>query len=245
MVLVLVCYSFQYTARDGRLVTIRPNESYILVSRTTEHWWRVRSDQHTRPFYVPAQYVTEMPTDSSAEDWPTAAPSSGCSSESSDASALYSTTQPRRKQETPSGPEEGPPPPLADDEDLEFPPPPPPHVCDSEPEPEPHRPDSSPEPNPPLESELHNQTEQVLHPEQVSSPPLTQVCRPGAARRGRCSPGQKNHRSDFSHFLLQLAPFYLSYPSLISSQTGPSVMSQRAQYFSQGFGFWRMFHVTS
>ncbi|XP_075896658.1 rho GTPase-activating protein 27 isoform X2 [Nelusetta ayraudi] len=167
MVLVLVCYSFQYTARDGRLVTIRPNESYILVSRTTEHWWRVRSDQHTRPFYVPAQYVTEMRTDSSAEDWPTAAPSSGCSSESSDASALYSTTQPRRKQETPSGPEEGPPPPLADDEDLEFPPPPPPHVCDSEPEPEPHRPDSSPESNPALESELHNQTEQVLHPEQV------------------------------------------------------------------------------
>lgn len=173
MVLLLVCYSFQYTARDGRLVTIRPNESYILVSRTTEHWWRVRSDQHTRPFYVPAQYVTELPTDSCAEDWQAAAPSNGCSPESSDASALYSTAQPRRKGETPGGHEGGSPPPLADDEDLEFPPPPPPHVFDSEPEqepePEPDGPDSSPGPNPALESA------QVLHPEQVSSSPLTHM----------------------------------------------------------------------
>lgn len=161
MVQVLVCYSFQYTARDGRLVTIRPNESYILVSRTNEHWWCVRSDQHTRPFYVPAQYVTELPTASCAEDWPKAAPSSGCSSESSDVSALYSTAQPRRKGERTSGHEDGPPAPLPDFEDLEFPPPPPPHVSDSEPEPDP-----SPEPNPVLESELYDPTKP--EPEPVS-----------------------------------------------------------------------------
>lgn len=59
--LVLVQYDFHYTAKDGRLVSIKPNESYILVCKTNEHWWRVRRDQCSRPFYVPAQYVKEMP----------------------------------------------------------------------------------------------------------------------------------------------------------------------------------------
>lgn len=61
MMLVLVQYDFDYTAKDGRLVSIKPNESYILVSKTNEHWWRVRRDQCSRPFYVPAQYVKEIP----------------------------------------------------------------------------------------------------------------------------------------------------------------------------------------
>nr|XP_046234277.1 rho GTPase-activating protein 27 [Scatophagus argus] len=60
MELVLVQYDFEYTAKDGRLVSIKTNESYILVSKTNEHWWHVRKDQHTRPFYVPAQYVKEL-----------------------------------------------------------------------------------------------------------------------------------------------------------------------------------------
>lgn len=55
-------YDFEYTAKDGRLVSIKPNESYILVCKTNEHWWHVRKDQHTRPFYVPAQYVKELPS---------------------------------------------------------------------------------------------------------------------------------------------------------------------------------------
>lgn len=59
--LVLVQYDFHYTAKDGRLVSIKPNESYILVCKTNEHWWRVRRDRCSRPFYVPAQYVKEMP----------------------------------------------------------------------------------------------------------------------------------------------------------------------------------------
>ncbi|XP_033963403.1 rho GTPase-activating protein 27-like isoform X2 [Pseudochaenichthys georgianus] len=62
MELVSVQHDFEYTAKDGRLVSIKPNESYILVSRTNEHWWHVRKDLHTRPFYVPAQYVKELPT---------------------------------------------------------------------------------------------------------------------------------------------------------------------------------------
>uniref|UniRef100_A0A3P8RWA6 Rho GTPase activating protein 27 n=1 Tax=Amphiprion percula TaxID=161767 RepID=A0A3P8RWA6_AMPPE len=60
MELVLVQYEFEYKAKDGRLVSIKPNESYILLSKTNEHWWHVRKDQHTRPFYVPAQYVKEL-----------------------------------------------------------------------------------------------------------------------------------------------------------------------------------------
>uniref|UniRef100_A0A8D0DDM9 SH3 domain-containing protein n=1 Tax=Sander lucioperca TaxID=283035 RepID=A0A8D0DDM9_SANLU len=60
MELVSVQYEFEYTAKDGRLVSIKPNESYILVSKTNEHWWHVRKDQHSRPFYIPAQYVKEL-----------------------------------------------------------------------------------------------------------------------------------------------------------------------------------------
>uniref|UniRef100_A0A3Q1G209 Rho GTPase activating protein 27 n=1 Tax=Acanthochromis polyacanthus TaxID=80966 RepID=A0A3Q1G209_9TELE len=60
MELVSVQYEFEYKAKDGRLVSIKPNESYILLSKTNEHWWHVRKDQHTRPFYVPAQYVKEL-----------------------------------------------------------------------------------------------------------------------------------------------------------------------------------------
>lgn len=61
MTLVLVQFDFDYRAKDGRLVSIKPNESYILVSKTNEHWWHVRRDQSSRPFYVPAQYVKEVP----------------------------------------------------------------------------------------------------------------------------------------------------------------------------------------
>ncbi|XP_069016272.1 rho GTPase-activating protein 27 isoform X2 [Embiotoca jacksoni] len=60
MALVSVKYEFEYTAKDGRHVSIRPDESYILVSKTNEFWWHVRRDLDTRPFYVPAQYVREL-----------------------------------------------------------------------------------------------------------------------------------------------------------------------------------------
>lgn len=63
MTLLLVQYDFQYTAKDGRLVSIKPDERYILVSKTNEHWWHVRRDRRSRPFYVPAQYVKEIPHD--------------------------------------------------------------------------------------------------------------------------------------------------------------------------------------
>lgn len=68
MTLVLVQYEFDYTAKDGRHVSIRPNESYILVSKTNEHWWHVCRDPGSRPFYVPAQYVKEVPDRSASAD---------------------------------------------------------------------------------------------------------------------------------------------------------------------------------
>ncbi|XP_034564683.1 rho GTPase-activating protein 27 isoform X2 [Notolabrus celidotus] len=54
---VLVQYDFEYTAKDGRLVSIKKNERYILRLKTNEHWWHVCKDQHTSPFFIPAQYV--------------------------------------------------------------------------------------------------------------------------------------------------------------------------------------------
>ncbi|XP_037319731.2 rho GTPase-activating protein 27 isoform X2 [Pungitius pungitius] len=60
MELVSVLHEFEYTAKDGRLVSIKPDESYVLLSRTNEHWWHVRRDQRTRPFYVPVQYVKAL-----------------------------------------------------------------------------------------------------------------------------------------------------------------------------------------
>ncbi|KAJ8364765.1 hypothetical protein SKAU_G00135960 [Synaphobranchus kaupii] len=61
--LVLVEFEYQYTARDGGFVSIKPNEQYILVSRTNDHWWHVRKDEQTKPFYIPAKYVKELPVD--------------------------------------------------------------------------------------------------------------------------------------------------------------------------------------
>uniref|UniRef100_A0A4W6EJ00 SH3 domain-containing protein n=1 Tax=Lates calcarifer TaxID=8187 RepID=A0A4W6EJ00_LATCA len=60
MELVSVQYEYEYTAKDGHHVSIKPNESYILVSKTNEHWWHVRKDLDTKPFYIPAQYVKEV-----------------------------------------------------------------------------------------------------------------------------------------------------------------------------------------
>lgn len=68
MELVSVQYKFEYTANDGRLVSIKPNESYILVSKTNKHWWHVCKDQRSKPFYIPAQYVKELSPNTGAEE---------------------------------------------------------------------------------------------------------------------------------------------------------------------------------
>ncbi|XP_055791597.1 rho GTPase-activating protein 27-like [Salvelinus fontinalis] len=60
MALVQVEFEYEYTAKDGALVSIKPNERYILVSRTNDYWWHVQKDQRTKPFYIPAKYVREL-----------------------------------------------------------------------------------------------------------------------------------------------------------------------------------------
>ncbi|XP_020853188.1 rho GTPase-activating protein 27 isoform X2 [Phascolarctos cinereus] len=65
---VLVEHAFEYTGKDGRRISIRPNERYQLLRRSTEHWWHVRRDPGSRPFYLPAQYVRELPRLSSPND---------------------------------------------------------------------------------------------------------------------------------------------------------------------------------
>ncbi|XP_044274689.1 rho GTPase-activating protein 27 isoform X1 [Varanus komodoensis] len=57
---VLVEYAFEYTSKDGRFISIKPNERYMLLRRTNDHWWHVRKSKEARPFYIPAKYVKEL-----------------------------------------------------------------------------------------------------------------------------------------------------------------------------------------
>nr|XP_048686425.1 rho GTPase-activating protein 27 isoform X2 [Caretta caretta] len=60
-VCVLVEYEFEYVAKDGTLISIKPNERYVLLRRTNDHWWHVKKSKDARPFYIPAKYVKELP----------------------------------------------------------------------------------------------------------------------------------------------------------------------------------------
>uniref|UniRef100_A0A3B4WQX0 Rho GTPase activating protein 27, like n=1 Tax=Seriola lalandi dorsalis TaxID=1841481 RepID=A0A3B4WQX0_SERLL len=61
--LVLVEFEYEYQGRDGVLVSIKPNERYVLLAKTNDHWWQVQSDCSSKPFYIPAKYVKELPAD--------------------------------------------------------------------------------------------------------------------------------------------------------------------------------------
>lgn len=61
--LVLVLHQYEYQGRDGVPVSIKPDERYILLAKTNEHWWQVREDHRSRTFYIPAKYVKELPPD--------------------------------------------------------------------------------------------------------------------------------------------------------------------------------------
>lgn len=56
-------FQYEYQGRDGALVSIKPNERYVLLAKTNDHWWQVRSDHSSKPFYIPAKYVKELPPD--------------------------------------------------------------------------------------------------------------------------------------------------------------------------------------
>ncbi|XP_069547058.1 rho GTPase-activating protein 9 isoform X3 [Brachyistius frenatus] len=57
-------YDYNYRGADGRQVCIREGERFILLKKTNADWWQVRrigAASKTRPLYVPATYVTEVP----------------------------------------------------------------------------------------------------------------------------------------------------------------------------------------
>ncbi|XP_060713159.1 rho GTPase-activating protein 27 isoform X2 [Tachysurus vachellii] len=62
MGLVLVEFGYEYKNQDGCMVSIKPNERYTLLAKTNDHWWHVRKDECTKPFYIPAKYVKELPS---------------------------------------------------------------------------------------------------------------------------------------------------------------------------------------
>ncbi|XP_068790525.1 rho GTPase-activating protein 12 isoform X9 [Struthio camelus] len=53
-------YDYEYQAKDKKIV-IKQGEKYILVKKTNDDWWQVKRDESSKPFYVPAQYVKEIP----------------------------------------------------------------------------------------------------------------------------------------------------------------------------------------
>jgi len=59
--LVLVEFQYEYQDRDGAWISIRPNERYALLAKTNAHWWQVRRRPDSKPFYIPARYVKELP----------------------------------------------------------------------------------------------------------------------------------------------------------------------------------------
>ncbi|KAJ0016152.1 hypothetical protein NQD34_014442 [Periophthalmus magnuspinnatus] len=57
MEVVSVEHEYEYTTKHGRRIAIKPNESFLLIAKTNEHWWHVRKDLDSKPFYVPAKYM--------------------------------------------------------------------------------------------------------------------------------------------------------------------------------------------
>uniref|UniRef100_A0A3Q2XXX5 Rho GTPase activating protein 12a n=1 Tax=Hippocampus comes TaxID=109280 RepID=A0A3Q2XXX5_HIPCM len=58
-VYIEVEYDYEYKSKD-RLITIHQGECYMLVQKTNEDWWKVRREEGSKAFYVPAQYVKEV-----------------------------------------------------------------------------------------------------------------------------------------------------------------------------------------
>ncbi|XP_059495229.1 rho GTPase-activating protein 12b isoform X7 [Stegostoma tigrinum] len=53
-------YDYEYETKD-RKITIKQGEKYILLKKTNNDWWQVKKEDGSKPFYLPAQYVKELP----------------------------------------------------------------------------------------------------------------------------------------------------------------------------------------
>ncbi|XP_021947471.1 rho GTPase-activating protein 12 [Folsomia candida] len=68
--LLKVAYDYDYDYKT-RKVSVRAGELLHLLQKTNEHWWKViRPGVNNKPFFVPAQYVTEVshPADQSPKE---------------------------------------------------------------------------------------------------------------------------------------------------------------------------------
>ncbi|XP_051985567.1 rho GTPase-activating protein 15 isoform X2 [Xyrauchen texanus] len=57
-------YDYSYRGADGRTVSIREGERFLLLKKTNADWWQARSigvGVKVKPIYVPATYVIELP----------------------------------------------------------------------------------------------------------------------------------------------------------------------------------------
>ncbi|XP_067870633.1 rho GTPase-activating protein 12-like isoform X2 [Heterodontus francisci] len=59
-VYIEVEYDYDYEAKDRKIV-IKQGERYILLKKTNDDWWQVKKEGSSKPFYLPAQYVKELP----------------------------------------------------------------------------------------------------------------------------------------------------------------------------------------
>ncbi|XP_063070960.1 rho GTPase-activating protein 9 isoform X2 [Engraulis encrasicolus] len=63
-VLLEAQYDYSYRGTDGRQVSIREGERFLLLKKTNADWWQARrigAGLKGKPVYVPATYVIEMP----------------------------------------------------------------------------------------------------------------------------------------------------------------------------------------
>ncbi|XP_062313786.1 protein NLRC3-like isoform X3 [Osmerus eperlanus] len=59
---VVVEFVYQYTDRTGSIISIKPEEHYFLLEKTSDDWCLVCKDERTESFYVPARCVRELPS---------------------------------------------------------------------------------------------------------------------------------------------------------------------------------------
>ncbi|GCC39336.1 hypothetical protein chiPu_0022752, partial [Chiloscyllium punctatum] len=62
-------FHYQYQAGDGRLVRMAEGDRFVLLNKSNQDWWRVRREgepKRSKPIYVPAAYVVELPEEAPA-----------------------------------------------------------------------------------------------------------------------------------------------------------------------------------
>ncbi|XP_013782058.1 rho GTPase-activating protein 27-like [Limulus polyphemus] len=56
-VTVQALYDFSYVTDDGRQISLKKGEEYLLLKKANKDWWQVMRDGEKKAFYAPASYV--------------------------------------------------------------------------------------------------------------------------------------------------------------------------------------------